>query len=1020
MSISTWRQFPFFEGIPIKDPYYGSEADALYSDPTLTAISNAGEFIAIATNKSAVKLIDRQFNKRLEFQCYDEAWTITKMNFFEQNKQETKPTSSKHKLSFLVTIAERQGYPVSLKLWDLKKILDPKYNMKFFDFNSSYHTKCDVTNGTNNYPMTCFNYSSDYSILTFGFSNGSVVLVRGDILHDKGYRQRLIYESKDPITSIHFRDDQTLFVTTISQIFTLSTLGQNDGKIEKMIDDKDGADIDCTDIYLTTTSGTKVTTLLVAREDCFQFYNLKGKLHSLQMKMKKRNVFIYRNRYLLCLTQLQSNISYANDFSNNKLLVIDLKNNFIVFNQAFSCEIIDIFSMWDDLYILLTDGSLLRLHEKSLKDNVETLVKNEVFPIALKLITENPKGFGKTEVMSIRKKYGFYLYERSEFNESIQQFIECIPLGKTSEIISKFKDSSKLHNLIEYLQKMVDLKITNESHINLLLTSYSKLKMLNDLNQFIKKIRIDQDYEILDTDKHKSFDLNMIINLCKENENYDSALLISEKFNLPMEIVAIQLNKIKNPFHAVEYIKTLNINDLLGVLIENVNQLLNYLPNETTQILIDVFTGVYKPKKSLSVLDSLVSPVTNASKYPLITSYHQFVSFMNPSASDEDSIRSDLKIDQLTPTYQPPKPRIIFSSFVNHDYEFVIFLEACIESYDKFGGNPQDKNDLLNTLYEMYLTISVQANDNADTQHLWTEKAIKLLQSRTNWTDEDKLSALLISNIYGFNEGEMIIREFTDNRDSPLEGFELDLFRTAIFANDILKSFEIVKEYGKKQPELYRLSLTTYSSNDRYMKTLGEERMKELLTIIEENELLTPLEVLDCVITGEKDLKPLANVKLGLVKDYLLRNIENQKQGIMKNEKLMKEYEMETKELKNQINDLLNNPKIISSTKCSVCNNQLEFPIVYFKCGHHMHENCIIESNSHHIVDNNIDNDVTIKCPVCAVDNDALKLLREQRHEIQKRQDLFQLSLKSSPDKFKAMFGFLGRGGMESSYVVSD
>ena len=1026
MSISTWRQFPFFEGTPIKDPYYGSEADALYSDPALTAISNAGDFIAIATYKSTVKLINNEFNKRLEFQCYEEGWTINKMTFFEPHKQKSRPL--RQQSSFLVTIAERQGYPVSLKLWDLKKLLDPKFNFKAFDFNSSFHTKCDISNGPNNYPMTCFANSNDYSILSFGFANGSVILVRGDILHDKGYRQRLIYESKDPITSIHFKDDQTLFVTTISKIFTLSTLGQNNGKIDKMIDDKNGADVDCTDIQITISSGTTSTNLLVAREDCFQFYNMRGKTHSLQMKVRKRNVFIYKNRYLLFLTHLESDLSYASDFTNNKLMVLDLKNNFIVFNQSFSGEIKDIFAVWNDLYVLLTDGSLLRLHEKSLHDNVEILVNNEIFPIALKLVNENPKEFEVNEILNLKKKYGFYLYDKSEYSESIKQFIECIPLGKTSEIISKFKESSKIQYLIEYIQSMVELKLTNDSHINLLLTSFTKLKMMDDFNAFIEGIMIDEDYEIIDAEKHKSFDLNMIIDLCKENENYESALLIAEKFNLPSKIVSIQLNEIKNYFHAFEYIKSLNVNDLLGVLIENINDLLNRLPNETTQILIDVFTGQYKPavKKSLDVLDSLVNNNDNKLyNYPLLTSYQQFVSFMNPKSADHETnsvtsgdIQTNIDLPQEAPTYQPPRPRIIFSSFVNHDYEFVIFLEACIESYDKFGGNIQDKNDLLNTLYEMYLTVSIKSDQDESQRKSWLEKASKLLKDRKDWTESDKVTILMISNIYKFSEGEMIIRELKENTDSLMEGFELDLFRASMFADDIIKSFEIVKDYGEKEPELFRLSLTMYTSNDYYMEKLGDERIKELLEIIEQKDIMTPLEVLDCILANENNKSHLANVKLGLVKEYLLRNIKKQKQGIINNEKLMKDYENTKNELKENINGLLNDPTIINSTKCSVCNNKLDFPIIFFRCGHHVHENCVIEINSHNILDNSEDGDM--KCPICSNDHDALKALRKQRNEVKLLQESFDSSLNLSKDKFKAMFNFLGRGGMESSSQIVD
>lgn len=1016
MSLASWRQFPFFEGTPIKDPYFGSETNALYSDPSISAICSAGKYIAIVTNQNVVKLINSQFEKVYQFQCYDIGWTITKMSFFNGIKN---TTSS----GFLVTIAERQGQPLSLKLWSFDKILNPQYILKKFDYNSSYHTICNITNGSNNYPMTCFTYSKDYSVLVLGFSNGTVILVRGDLLHDRGSKQRVIYENKEPITSINFRDDLVLYITTVSKVFTLSTTGKNNGHLDRILDEKEGADINCIGTCIENTH----TSLLIAKDDCFQFFNLKGKSHLIQLNIPKKRIYIYKNRYVLFLSFINSNLTESSIISNNRLIILDLKNNYIVYNQSISSTIFDIFEGWDDLYVLLLDGSLLKLHEKPLKENVQILKNNELFQIAIKLAIESSNEFTKSEIMNLKKSYGFNLYDKGEYNDSMDQFIQCIPLGKTSEIIAKFKESSKIQFLIKYLEKMIDLEVSTPNHVNLLLTSYCKLKNKEDFINFITNIEIDEDYETIK--KHKVFDLNMIIQLCKENEYFDLALLVAKKFNLSLTVVSIQLNDINDALSTIKYMETLTVDDLLRVLIDNVNALLNSLPNDTTQLLIDVFTGKYIPKsRDLDIEDNLTE-TNSLISYPLITSYKQFVSFMSSKQNNETKLQETDKseekitdnennnekvISTIQPTYQPPKPRIIFSSFVNHNYEFVIFLEACIESYDTFDGNLQDKNDLMNTLYEMYLTLS---NEDFENKNDWESKAKNLLNERKEWSEEDKVTLLLISNMYDFNEGELIIREATDNVGS-IEGFELDIFRSAIFSGNLNKSFEIVNKYGEKDYELFKLALKTYTSNNEFLNMIGEEKLQKLLHKIESLKILTPLEVIDCLTSGD------ANVKLGLIKDYLLRNIESQKSVIKNNENLVEAYEVKLKDLKIQIDNLLHNPKLINSTKCSVCSGQLDFPIIYFRCGHQIHESCLIESSGISSILNeelgNTTDDDNISCPICSVDQDALLMLKKQQQDVSLRQDLFQASLQGSNDRFKSMFGFLGRGGMETSKIIAD
>ena len=105
-----------------------------------------------------------------------------------------------------------------------------------------------------------------------------------------------------------------------------------------------------------------------------------------------------------------------------------------------------------------------------------------------------------------------------------------------------------------------------------------------------------------------------------------------------------------------------------------------------------------------------------------------------------------------TPTYLPPKPNLIYASFTNHPKQFVIFLEASIEAFEKFQGKSIDKQETVMTLLEIYLSLHKSTSDQE-----WLEKANSLSEQYADLLDSQSL--LLLSTIYGFKVGEVISHE---------------------------------------------------------------------------------------------------------------------------------------------------------------------------------------------------------------------------------------------------------------------
>src|ERR1700761_1018009 len=100
--------------------------------------------------------------------------------------------------SYLITLADDLSHEPELKVWNLDQTE-----------KKSGHPKClcslVVQNGRKTDPVTAFTVTSDLTQVAVGFANGAVTVVRGDFVHDRGTKQRIVYESDEPITGLEFR-----------------------------------------------------------------------------------------------------------------------------------------------------------------------------------------------------------------------------------------------------------------------------------------------------------------------------------------------------------------------------------------------------------------------------------------------------------------------------------------------------------------------------------------------------------------------------------------------------------------------------------------------------------------------------------------------------------------------------------------------------------------------------------------------------------------------------------------------
>lgn len=1013
--MASYRQLQLFDYTPLRDPNIATP-DLLFADSTLSAIVSTESYLVVAVNRCFLRIATPQLQLVRTVLAYDYEYQVTFARVFQGD--------------ILVTLAERQGSPAHLKVWDLQRLVllpqtgDDDESLKH-KFISQATISIDTTNA---HPISCFQFNDDLSMAVVATANGKVVLIRGDLLRDRGTKQRLIYETNDAITGVEFNKLQDIiYITTTTKIITVQTTGRNHGKPLRVLSPSTGVNIGCTSI------DEKSQNLIVGTTSSIKYYSHAARISTFNFEVPKKSLIKFGKNYLLMVTTSEEN----DDKSQGQLtrvVIFDTLNKHIAFNLTIpKCHINFTFvlkfeasSAFQTVFLLSSDGVLYKLLEKPINQQIEIILQRDLFQIAFNLACQ--RNLSNSYKHRILKLYADFSYDKQDFEKAISTIIECLDIYKQDldsikkkntamandeedltiiddsedfimTTISKFKAISKISYLTKFLVKLYDYKMTKNDHVTLLLCCFCKLKMGDELDDFIQKLDLDEQSDFQD------LDFPLIINLFKECGYFKQVIKLLLKLKQHSLIVEVLLNDLKRPRECLTYLKTLPIDDLLLILVDYSKKLFEFIPIETTDLLIKVYTGKYMPLPSNLEhpleLPSKVSPATSTQSEPTLsygavakdlpsTSYRALVAYLK--GSDESNGDSD---DQTLdePTYLPPRPQLIFPAFIDNPREFVIFLEASIEMFDRFQGNINDKKELLITLLEVYLSLAQDETIDEIEKESWLGRAKDLLKQYHLILD--KPSLLLLSTIYGFKEGEIAAQE-----DS---GMEESLFSSACLAGDINGSLDVMKKYGEKKPQLYKLALRFFISEEKVYRQISKRDFDHVINKIKEHKQMVPLEIVQ--LLGSVEF-----TNLELIRDYLLDFVSVQNKEISNNQKLIEYYEQESTRITDQLNELKANPFLIQNNKCSQCQLKLDYPMVHFKCKHSFHQKCM---NDNLIISQNVDSNKQ-HCPLCVNELDEIKSTRQMQFSIKNNDEKFSAGLELSNDKMKFLADYLGKGAMEN------
>ncbi|KAI0156561.1 vacuolar protein sorting protein-like protein [Xylariaceae sp. FL1272] len=976
MALLLWKAFDFFEVSQVK--LGDDETRSFFEANEISSVCSGSESLFLGSDNGYVRIIGPSWKVIRSFQAH-ETGRITHMRQVEGT-------------SLLITVSEDLSSEPVLKVWALDK------PVKKTGLPTCLST-ISINNGRKQFPISAFTALDDLSQLAVGFANGAVTVIRGDLIHDRGTKQRIVYESEEPVTGIEFVSDPkhtTLFVATTSKLLKLIISGRGHGQPPRTVEDS-GCAAGC------MTLNKKTGDIIVVREDAVYYYTLDGRGLCFANDGATTLVETYQD-YVAMVSPPSSSrdgdnmrrrfggASTESLFNAATFTMVDPQLQIVAHTETLISQVKALFQIWGDLFILTQDGKINRYHEKSVQQRLELLFQRNLYPLAINLAQKS--GMDNQQQNIIYRKYGDHLYQKGDYDSAMSQYIKAIDSTEPSQVIRKFLDTQRIHNLIEYLEELHEHHKATADHTTLLLNCYAKLKDVQKLENFIK------------SEGDLKFDVDTAITMCRQGGYFEQAAYLATKHGESDLVVDILIEDSKGYSEALDFIWHLDVEVAYPCLMKYARVLLEHCPDKTTELFVDYYTGQYKPKvhTATAITEAPVSSgnrlaagvvgaatgaataVTNlTSLLPLPymgSSSPATPGQTRPDASAEAAIQLE---DDSIPNYTPPPPRSAFSSFIDHPDEFIVFLEACLAS-DSLAE--ENNADIYTTLFEMYLHKAKEGKGVQKEE--WELKAKKLIEGHD--LPIENSNVLLLSHLSDFRDGTTLVKEQS--------GLLFDIFRSYTSAKDTHGAIRALRKYGPREPQLYPAALAYFTSDARILDEAGPEELASVLKKIDSDGLMAPLQVIQTLGSN-------AVATMGMIKPYLHETITRERREIASNKRQIKSFRTETEQKRVEIAELGSKPAVFQAQRCPGCGAPLDLPVVHFLCKHSFHQRCLKGAAGGE----------ETECPVCAANNAAVRSMKRGQEERSERHDLFKDALEKGDERFKVVAQWFGQGVMEGSGV---
>ncbi|GAA95494.1 uncharacterized protein L969DRAFT_85167 [Mixia osmundae IAM 14324] len=1021
----AWRHFAFFDATPVKD------AQDLAQTPE--AFRDAGRIAAVASGQSTVVLADHQGSLHCLSPDFEElqAWVA-----YDGGRALLVKVSGVK--GIIVSLGEDASQTLVLKVWDIRHLEKTSGNPRLLG-------QARVQQGQRPHPATVLSLTSSLSHIAAGFADGSVLFWRNvdqalssHAASDNAATVTLAKPkavpsfSSEPITGLEFwtsaAQQQALWIVTTSKVWSYTLTGKASGNAPTITDEL-GAPLRC---VASMPNGDMV----LARSEALYVYGSEGRGACFAYEGPK-TLIASHGSYIVIVSPPQSPSAasasptvrrYVNN-RNGKVLadvsritLFDPENKLVAFSDTIESTITQVVSEWGDIFLVLLDGRLIRLEERSMDHKLNALYSKNLYLLALGMAKSKNASIAESSI--IHKRYGDYLYSKGDFDGAMHQFIQTIGHLQPSYVIRKFLDAQRIYTLSLYLQELHAQQLAGSDVTTLLINCYTKLKDVERLDAFLKA----------DGPGHSNtgelhFDLETAIRVCRQAGYHEHALYLAKRYQEHEEYLRIQIEDRHDWTDAVHYIRSLGVAGAEPALRQYGPALLANAPTETTRILIDLCCGTFEQPSEEA--QQVMSPVAANEAGPSYMSYLSLGGKPASVAKSTDALDSPRLAPErarkpertatnrtvresspvLPKSIDLPSPRQFFAFFIDHPEEFVTFLEAI--AAQRWQQTLDDATDtsrettmleraeqqaIWNTLLELYLTLKGLKSEGTPSKAArsqareYEDRAMKVLRSvDIPYTINQ---ALIVCTVRQFVPGLMLLYEKLGMFEDILR-FHIDRARSAPSSSSLATDsarhvVQALDKYGEGRPELYPIVLR-FLVSDAQILTRHQQDLARLLTYIEENKIMAPISVIDCLSQTE-------HASIGAVKEYLRKHMLEERAEIEADKALIASYRTETAKKLKDLEELsdLNAPRIFQVTRCSACGSQLELPSVHYMCRHSYHQRCLPDNET--------------SCPNCARQHG---LLQDIQRSNERYPELFLSEIEESEDGFATISQAFSKGIMD-------
>ncbi|KAG9123180.1 hypothetical protein FRC07_000144 [Ceratobasidium sp. 392] len=1070
------RTFDFFSSTQVKDATDLANPPSVFKNVQEISVIESTSFgVVVADTHGSISLLDRTFEPTKSWVAYSNG----------------RATHAVERKGILVTVGEEPSSRLpQLKVWDLEHT-----DKKSSNQSQPVLRSAPIKTGQP-HPVMCVALTSSLSHLALALGDGTVLLYRHfdqSLFSGGGLpKPKAVMEGHgEPVTGLGFNDpndagEMFLFIVSTTHVYSLP-VGPKARSQAPTVVDEIGTDLGCATMHATTGQ------MVVARKEALYMCGPQVRGRSYAYEGEKTAAYAY-GHYIITVSPpitatADSSFPTVRNFAArlfgasagkpsatftpdenatedpeagpdiSRVAVLDPELTFVAWHGAFSGGIKAVFSAPVPNstvlapHVLTTHGKLIRLTEVSIQTMIQTMERQGRFVMALGLAKN--RGVDEAGVAEVHRMYGDYLYGKGDGDGAMAQYVQTVGFVRPSYVIRKFLDAQRILNLVTYLQVLHSRGLANADHTTLLLNTYTKLKDVERLDQFIKTEVQRPPTSAQGPDATPSvsalpFDLDTAIRVCRQAGYFEHAAYLAKKYSRHEEYLRIQVEDAQNYAEALEYLRGMGGEATEGNMARYGRALLEHLPDQTTNLLVELCSGTLQaPKLSLKVdiegaLNPPTGPRTGLEPPASAISNRERekekdkgkdLKGLSPNSLSQPYSQTSSTMTSVAPTPArapspppppaPPSPRPFFAHFVAHPKQFVLFLETVAErrwgqkvsstgvvtilppnSLYKQDSERPEQIAVWNTLLELYLTA---ANDKTKAIGVLRSGGDTIIGSTDPKLPFDMMHALILCSTYQFTDGlvllweqmgmyEDVLRFWMERAKDPgmfssTSGAGVDPeIESKKASHRVLVQLE---QYGPAHPHLYELVLRFLTSTPTLLHRHSGDVTK-ILDVIEQRKIMPPLGVVQILSRN-------GVASVGLVKEWLMARIRESRAEVESDRRLIESYRKETKEKVQEIAELSDpeHPRVFHVTRCSTCGNPLDLPTIHFMCKHSYHQKCLPDQD--------------IECPICARQHSVIREIRRTNERLADAHGVFTTNV--AQNGFEAVAAAFGRGILNGRVV---